>query len=88
METGGIANATEQVRFLPCPQKNKLKKAWISEIKFVYLSMELQELKDYKISKGFDKILSSENREGYLQIIQKLTRTKLIVKDSKVLIIW
>ena len=50
--------------------------------------MELQELKDYKISKGFDKILSSENREGYLQIIQKLTRTKLIVKDSKVLIIW
>ena len=39
-------------------------------------------------TKGFDKILSSENREGYLQIIQKLTRTKLIVKDNKVLIIW
>ena len=50
--------------------------------------MELQELKDYKISKGFDKILSLKNREGYLQIIEKLTRTKLIVKDNKVLIIW
>jgi hypothetical protein len=50
--------------------------------------MELQEIVDYKISKGFDKILSSENREGYLQIIEKLTRTKLITKDNKVLIIW
>ena len=50
--------------------------------------MELQEIVNYKISKGFDKILSLENREGYLQIIQKLTRTKLIVKDNKVLIIW
>jgi hypothetical protein len=50
--------------------------------------MEFKELNDYKITKGFNKILSSENREGYLQIIQKLTRTKLIVKDDKVLIIW
>jgi rRNA processing protein Krr1/Pno1 len=50
--------------------------------------MELQEIHDYKITKGFDKILSLENKEGYLQIIQKLTRTKLIVKDNKVLIIW
>jgi len=50
--------------------------------------MELQEIINYKITKGFDKILSSENKEGYLQIIQKLTRTKLIVKNNKVLIIW
>ena len=50
--------------------------------------MELEKIIDYKMTKGFDKILSSENREGYLQIIQKLTRTKLIVKDNKVLIIW
>jgi rRNA processing protein Krr1/Pno1 len=50
--------------------------------------MEFEALNNHKITKGFDKILSSENREGYLQIIQKLTRTKLIVKDNKVLIIW
>ena len=50
--------------------------------------MELQEINNYKVAKGFEKVLSSENREGYLQIIQKLTRTKLIVKDNKVLIIW
>ena len=28
-----------KVRFLTYPQKNKLKKAWILEIKFVYLSI-------------------------------------------------
>ena len=50
--------------------------------------MELQEIVDYKVTKGFSKILSLENREGYLQIIEKLTRTKLIVKDNKVLIVW
>ena len=50
--------------------------------------MEFETLNNHKITKGFDKILSLENREGYLQIIQKLTRTKLIVKDNKVLIIW
>ena len=32
METGRIANSTETVRFCPCPQKNKLKKAWILKI--------------------------------------------------------
>ena len=50
--------------------------------------MEFEKLNNHKITKGFDKILSLENKEGYLQIIQKLTRTKLIVKDNKVLIVW
>jgi hypothetical protein len=50
--------------------------------------MKFEKLNNHKITKGFDKILSSENKEGYLQIIQKLTRTKLIVKDNKVLIVW
>ena len=50
--------------------------------------MKFEKLNNHKITKGFDKILSLENKEGYLQIIQKLTRTKLIVKDNKVLIIW
>ena len=63
-------------------------KVWKTKNSFIYLSMEFEALNDYKITKGFDKILSSENKEGYLQIIQKLTRTKLIVKDNKVLIIW
>jgi len=39
LEAGGIATATDRVRFSACPQKNKLKKAWILEIKFVYLSI-------------------------------------------------
>jgi hypothetical protein len=65
-----------------------VEKIRILKIKFVYLSMELRELKDYKISKGFEKILSLENREGHLQIIEKLTRTKIIVKNNIVLIIW
>ena len=50
--------------------------------------MEFGILKDYKITKGFDKILSLENKEGYLKVIEKLTKTKLIVKDNKVLIIF
>jgi hypothetical protein len=50
--------------------------------------MKFEKLNNHKITKGFDKILSLENKEGYLQIIQKLTRTKLIVKDNKVLIVW
>lgn len=50
--------------------------------------MEFGILNDYKITKGFDKILSLENREGYLKVIEKLTKTKLIVKDNKVLIIF
>ena len=50
--------------------------------------MEFEILNDYKITKGFDKILSLENREGYLKVIEKLTKTKLIVKDNKVLIIF
>ena len=50
--------------------------------------MEFGILNDYKITKGFDKILSLENREGYLKVIEKLTKTKLIVKDNKVFIIF
>jgi hypothetical protein len=50
--------------------------------------MEFQILNDYKITKGFDKLLSLKERDGYLQVIEKLTKTKLIVKDNKVLIIF
>ena len=50
--------------------------------------MEFKILNDYKITNGFDKILSLENREGYLKVIEKLTKTKLIVKDNKVLIVF
>ena len=50
--------------------------------------MNLSVVNNHKITKGFDKILSSKNREGYLQIIEKLTKTKVIVKDNNVILIF
>ena len=37
--------------------------------------MEFGILNDYKITKGFDKLLSLKERDGYLQVIEKLTKT-------------
>lgn len=50
--------------------------------------MELHRLHDTRVSKNFEKILLSPRRNELISVIEKLTKTKIIVKDNNVIIIW
>jgi len=45
-------------------------------------------MRNTQLEIAFSKLLSSKDREGLIQIIEKLTKTKIIIKDNSIFIIW
>ena len=51
--------------------------------------MEFSKLHNFKIENNFNKLLLLEDRDAYIKVIEKLTRTKIVIKDNnQVFIIW
>jgi hypothetical protein len=50
--------------------------------------MEFHRIHNTKLEIGFNKILEMKGNKAIIDIVEKLTKTKIIIKEKNIFIIW